>query len=235
MPGSEANYTLSIKEMPVGERPRERLQAYGPSLLSTPELIALILRNGSQGENVLTLATRLVSQFGGLPGLARASVEELAALRGVGPAKACELKATFELGIRLAASVDDLKPVIRSPQDAAGLVATEMSLLTEEELRVMVLDTKNQVLTVHRVYRGTVASAPLRTAEVFREAVRRNAPNIVVLHNHPSGDPAPSSDDIQATERLVQASKVLGIDLLDHLIIAGGKFVSLRQKGMGFH
>jgi len=210
------------------------LQAYGPSLLSTPELLALILRSGSQGESVLTLATRLVSQFGGLPGLARASVQELATVRGVGLAKACELKATFELGLRLAAAVDDLKPVVRAPQDAAGLVLTEMSLLTEEELRVMMLDTKNQVLAVHQVYRGTVSSAPMRAAEVFREAVRRNAPNIIVLHNHPSGDPTPSPEDIQATERLVQAGKLLNIELLDHLVIAGGKFVSLRQRNLGF-
>ncbi|MGQ9553017.1 MAG: RadC family protein [Anaerolineae bacterium] len=227
-------YSPSIKELPEHERPRERLQAYGPNVLSTPELIAIIMRTGARGENAVALATRLIGHFGGLPGLARASVEELASLHGIGLAKATELKAAFELGIRLAASVDDFKPVVRGPNDAAGLVLTEMSLLAEEELRTLILNTKNQVLTIHRVYRGTVNSAPMRAAEVFREAVRRNAPSIVVVHNHPSGDPTPSDEDVNATEQLRQAGQVLGIDLLDHLIVAGGRFISLRQRGLGF-
>lgn len=234
MQDSGRAYYPSIKELPEHERPRERLCAYGPALLTTPELLAIVLRVGARGENAVALATRMLSHFGSLPGLARASVEELSALHGMGPAKAAEIKAALELGIRLAASVDDLKPVVRGPQDAANLVLTEMSLLTEEELRTLILDTKNQVLTVHRVYRGTVNSAPMRVAEVFREAVRRNAPSIVVVHNHPSGDPTPSDDDVRATERLRDASLILGIDLLDHLIVAGGKYVSLRQKNLGF-
>jgi len=231
---SDRPYVPSIKELPEHERPRERLQAHGASVLSTPELMAIILRTGARGENAVALATRLVGRFGGLPGLARAAAEELAQVHGIGMAKACELKAAFELGIRLAASVDDLKPVVRSPADAANLVLTEMSLLTEEELRTLVLDTKNQVLTINCVYRGTVNSAPMRAAEVFREAVRRNAPHIVVVHNHPSGDPAPSEEDVRATERLWQAGQVLGIELLDHIVVAGGRFVSLKQRDLGF-
>jgi DNA repair protein RadC len=227
-------YSPSIKELPANERPRERLYAYGPGLLTTPELLAIILRTGGQGENAVAMATRILSRFGSLPALARASAEEIAAERGMGPAKAAELKAAFELGVRLAASVDDLKPVIRNPNDAANLVLTEMSLLAEEELRTLILDTKNQVLAIHRVYRGTVNSAPMRVAEVYREAVRRNAPSIVVVHNHPSGDPTPSEDDVNATQRLRQAGEVLGIDLVDHLIVGGGKYISLRQKNLGF-
>ena len=227
-------YVLTIKELPENERPRERLQAYGPNSLSTPELIAIILRTGSRGENAVSLATRLLGHFGGLAGLARATLEELADMHGIGLAKAAELRAALELGIRLAASTDDLKPVVRNPGDAAGLVLTEMTLLSEEELRTVLQDTKNQVLTIHKVYRGTVSSAPLRAAEVFREAVRRNCPGIVVVHNHPSGDPTPSQEDIHATERLREAAAILGIDLLDHLVIGGGRFVSLRQRGLGF-
>jgi len=227
-------YRLTIKEMPETERPRERLQAYGAGVLSTPELLAIIMRTGSRGENVLSLATRIVSHFGSLPGLARASVEELAAVRGIGVAKACEIRAAVELGIRLAASVDNLKPAIHGPADAAGLVLTEMSLLTEEELRVLVLDTKNQVLTIHQLYRGTANSAPVRPAEVFREAIRRNGTGIIVVHNHPSGDPSPSAEDVQTTQRLFETGKLLAIDLLDHLIVAGGRYFSLRQKGLGF-
>ncbi len=229
-----SQYRLTIKEMPETERPRERLQSYGPGVLSTPELLAIIMRTGSRGENVVSLATRIVSHFGGLPALARASVEELAAVRGIGTAKACEIRAALELGIRLAASVEDLKPAIHGPSDAAGLVLTEMSLLTEEELRVLVLDTKNQVLTIHTLYRGTANSAPIRPAEVFREAIRRNGTGVIVVHNHPSGDPTPSSEDVQTTERLFETGKLVGIDLLDHLIIGGGKYISLRQKGLGF-
>lgn len=227
-------YRPTIKEMPETERPRERLQSYGPSVLSTPELLAIIMRTGSRGENVVSLATRVVSHFGSLPALARASVEELADVHGIGVAKACEIRAAVELGVRLAASVDDLKPSIHGPGDAAGLVLTEMSLLTEEELRVLVLDTKNQVLTIHKLYRGTANSAPVRPAEVFREAVRRNATGVIVVHNHPSGDPSPSPEDVETTNRLFETGKLLGIDLVDHLVIAGGRFISLRQKGLGF-
>ncbi|NPV09734.1 MAG: DNA repair protein RadC [Anaerolineae bacterium] len=230
----QRRYSPTIKELPETERPRERLQAYGPGVLSTPELLAIIVRTGSRGENAVSLATRIVTHFGGLSELARASVEELAAVYGVGIAKACEIRAALELGIRLAASVDDLKPEIRGPGDAAGLVLTEMSLLTEEELRVLVLDTKNQVLAIQKVYRGTVSGSPVRAAEVFREALRRNAPGLIVVHNHPSGDPTPSPEDVQTTQRLYQAGNLLGIELLDHLIVAGGRFVSLRQKGLGF-
>lgn len=231
---STRGYSPTIKELPETERPRERLYAYGPGLLTTAELLAIILRTGSRGENAVAMATRLLSRFGSLPALARASLEEIAAEHGFGPAKAAELKAAFELGVRLAASMDDLKPVVRCPQDAANLVVTEMSLLAEEELRTLILDTKNQVLTIHRVYRGTVNQAPMRVAEVFREAVRRNAPSIMVVHNHPSGDPTPSEEDVSATQRLRQAGDLLGIDVLDHLIVGGGKFVSLRQKNLGF-
>jgi DNA repair protein RadC len=223
-----------IKEMPEAERPRERLQVYGPGALTLTELLAIIMRTGSHGESVLTLAQRVVNHFGGLPGLSRASVEELASVRGIGLAKACEIRAAVELGLRLATSVGELKPAIHGPGDAAGLVLTEMSLLTEEELRVMLLDTKNQVLCIQTVYHGTVDSAPVRPAEVYREAIRRNAPNIIVIHNHPSGDPTPSPDDVQTTQRLREAGALLSIDLLDHLIVAGGRFVSLRQKGLGF-
>lgn len=230
----EQHYQPKIKELPETERPRERMQVYGASVLSTPELLAIIMRTGSAGENAVSLATRIVSRFGGLSGLARASLEELAQVKGVGPAKACEIRAAIELGARLAASTDHLRPTINSPEDAAALVLTEMSLLTEEELRVMVLDTKNRLLTTQTLYRGTVNQAPVRPAELFREAVRRNGAAILMIHNHPSGDPAPSQDDARTTERIRQVGTLMEIDVLDHLVIGGGRFVSLRRAGLGF-
>jgi len=228
------SYSLSIKELPTSERPRERLHLYGASLLSTPELLAIILRTGSRRENAVTLAGRLLARFGGIAGLAKASVDELANEHGVGLAKACQVKATFELAGRLAAAVGEVRPVVRSPADAANLIITEMSLLASEELRTLVLDTKNQVLGIQTVYRGTVNSAPIRPAEIFRQAVQRNAPSIIVAHNHPSGDPSPSEEDVATTRQLVHAGRILGIELVDHLIIAGGQFVSLRQQHLGF-
>lgn len=223
-------YTL-IRDLPSGERPRERLRDYGPGALSTPELLAIVLRTGAGGESVLSLAARLLAQYGDLVGLARATHAELCSERGLGPAKAAQLQAALELGKRLASAHPEERPVVRSPADVAALVATEMGLLEQEDLRVVVLNTRNQVLTVAPVYRGSVNSALVRPGEVLREAVRRNATAIIILHNHPSGDPTPSAEDVEMTERIVEAGRLLDVEVLDHLIIGHQRWVSLKQLG----
>ncbi len=226
-------YTL-IRDLPAGERPRERLRDYGPAALSNAELLAIILRTGASRESVLAVASRLLSRYEGLVGLARASFAELCGERGLGEAKAAQLKAALELGKRLSSTQPEERAVVRSPADVANLLLTEMSLLEQEHLRVVLLNTRNQVLGVPEVYRGSVNSSLVRVGELFREAVRQNCPAVVIVHNHPSGDPTPSTDDISMTRKMVEAGRLLDIEVLDHLIIGHGRYVSLKERGLGF-
>jgi DNA repair protein RadC len=228
------DYHPRIREMPAGERPRERLRDYGAAALSNAELIAILLRTGTSGNNVLDLSTRLLSLHGGLIGLARMSFAELCAEHGLGEAKAAQLRAALELGLRLASSHPEARATVRSPADVAGLLMTEMSLLAQESLRVVLLNTKNQVMRIEPVYNGNVNSSMVRPAEVFREAVRQNCPSLIVVHNHPSGDPTPSRDDIAITGELIQAGRCLDIEILDHIVIGQGRFVSLKEQHLAF-
>ena len=232
--GPPARYQPRIRDLPRVERPRERLREHGPTYLNNAELLAILLRTGSKAENVVALATRLLSEKGGLAGLARSGFRELGQVHGMGEAKTAQVMAALELGKRLAALGPEERPVIRSPSDVSNLLAPEMALLPQESLRVLLLNTRNQVLAVSEVYRGNVSSAVLRTAEVFRSAVREGCPSILVVHNHPSGDPTPSSDDVRVTGQLVEAGRLLDIEVLDHVVVAQGGFVSLKDRGLGF-
>ncbi|MDY6907234.1 MAG: DNA repair protein RadC [Chloroflexota bacterium] len=227
-------YHPRMKELPAGERPRERLKESGAASLSNSELLAIILGTGTASENVLGLATRLLARFNGLGGLARASYGELCAERGVGQAKTAQLKAALELGRRLVSAQPEERAVVHSPQDVANLLMAEMGSLDQEELKVVLLNTKNQVVAVRDLYRGNVNQSLIRPSEVFREAVRENCPAIIVVHNHPSGDPAPSADDIEVTERLIAAGRLLDIEVVDHLVIGQNRFVSLKEAGQAF-
>lgn len=225
---------LLIRDLPKGERPRERLERYGPQALSNAELLAIILRTGVQGESVLNLASRLLARYNGLLGLARANFGELCAEHGLGPAKAAQLMAALELGRRLMIASPEERPVVRSPSDAASLLMLEMAPLQQEHLRLLLLDTKNRVLGTPTVYIGSLNMSVLRVGEVFREAIRQNCAAIIVAHNHPSGDPTPSPEDIAVTQRIVSAGQLLDVEVLDHLIIGQQRYVSLKERGLGF-
>ena len=230
-----SQYQPMIRDLPHGERPRERLKEFGPKSLSNTELIAILLRTGVKGENVLSLSSRLLARFGGLPGLGRATFGELCGERGLSEAKACQLLAALELGRRFVSLAPEERMVISSPQDVANLLVADMAVLEQEHLRVLLLNTRNEVLSIQEVYVGNVNSSVVRPAEVFRPAVRDNAPSIIVVHNHPSGDPTPSSEDVTITRELVSAGGLLGIELLDHVIMgSGNRYVSLNEKGLGF-
>jgi len=227
--------THTLPEMPASERPRERLARLGPSALSTAELIAILLRTGARGSTALDVGGALLARYGA-EGLATASVDDLCRVSGCGPAKALGLQAAFELGRRVASGglASSRRPSVRSPSDAAALVEGEMATLEQEHLRVVLLNVKHRVLGVHEVYKGSVSASLVRVCEVFREAVRRNCAAIVVVHNHPSGDPSPSSEDVRVTRELVAAGRLLDIEVLDHLVIGRGRWVSLRERGLGF-
>lgn len=231
-PGSR--YHLTIHDFPLGERPRERLKHYGASALSNAELLAILLRVGSPGENVVALGTRLLKEFGGLSGLATAGFGDLAKVKGIGTAKTAQLKAALELGRRLLLSSPDARPQITSPNDAANLLMLDMGTLEQENLRTILLDTKNRVLASPTIYVGNVNSSIIRVSEIFREAIRANATALIVAHNHPSGDPTPSPEDVQVTHSIVEAGNLLGIEVLDHLVIGHQRFVSLKERGLGF-
>jgi len=227
-------YQPLIRELPAQERPRERLKKYGAASLSNAELLAIILRTGAASESVLNLSAKLLARFGGLSGLAKAGFGELCMERGLAEAKAAQLKAALELGRRLLSTQPEERLAVRSPQDVANLLQAEMSLLEQEELRLVLLNTKNQVLAISQVYKGSVNTSLIRVSELFREAVRENCPALVVVHNHPSGDPTPSPEDIKITEQIVKAGKLLDIEVLDHLIIGHQRYVSLKERGLGF-
>jgi DNA repair protein RadC len=227
-------YRLMIRDLPSGERPRERLEHYGAGALSTAEILAIVLRVGTGGENAVRVAERLLARFDGLPGLALATIDELCQEKGVGPTKAIQIKAALELGRRLLVAAPHERPTVRSPADAANLLMAEMSLLPQEHLRTMLLDTRNRVLGIPTIYIGSLNSAAVRVGELFREAIRANSAAMIAIHNHPSGDPTPSPDDVQVTRMIVEAGALLHVDVLDHLIIGRQRFVSMKERGLGF-
>jgi DNA repair protein RadC len=181
-----------ITDLAASERPRERLAEVGAQSLSSAELLAILLRVGVKGENAVQVGQRLLQTFEGLPGLHRASYDEVCAQHGIGPAKAAQIKAAIELGRRLTSESPKDRPTIHSPEDAAELVKYEMGALEQEHLRVILLNTRNQVIAKDEIYRGSVNASQVRVGEVFKAAIRRNAAALIVVHNHPSGDPTPS-------------------------------------------
>ncbi len=231
----EGTAAYRITDLDEAERPRERLAKLGPQALSKPELLAILLRVGVQGENAVQVGQRLLQTFGGLAGLQRASFDEVCHQRGLGSAKAAQIKAAIELGNRLRLETPDEKPAIHSPADAAALVQYEMAGLAQEHLWVINLDTRNRVVNIEKVYIGSLNSSMVRVGELFRAAIQRNAAAIIVIHNHPSGDPTPSPEDIALTRSIVQAGKLLDIELLDHLVIGQARYVSMKERGLGFN
>jgi DNA repair protein RadC len=232
-PGA-ARYQPRIRDLPATDRPRERLRDAGPGALSNQELLAILLRTGQANESALAVAARLLGRFDGLVGLARASFSDLCAEHGLGEAKAAQLQAALELGRRVGASHPDERPVIRHPADVARLLQGEMGLLDQEHLRVVLLNTRNQVMALDDVYHGNVHTAVVRIAELFREALRQNAPSIILVHNHPSGDASPSADDVRMTQQAIEAGDLLNIEVLDHIVIAHGAFASMKELGKAF-
>ncbi|MGE6751885.1 RadC family protein [Rossellomorea sp. NPDC071047] len=222
---------LMIRDFPQDERPRERLIQSGAASLSNQELLAILLRTGTKSESVLQLSNRLLNHFDGLNLLKDASLEEITKTKGIGLAKAVQIMAAVEFGRRISNLAFDDRYSIRSPEDGANYVMNDMRFLAQEHFVCLYLNTKNQVLHKQTIFIGSLNASIVHPREVFKEAFRRSAASIICIHNHPSGDPTPSREDIEVTKRLVECGRIIGIDILDHLIIGEKKFISLKEKG----
>lgn len=221
-----------IRDVPLNERPREKLINDGPKSLGSVDLIALMLRTGTSGESVLTLAQRVINQTGGLRGLTNTTLKELQEIDGIGPAKAVQLLAGVELGRRISRLPPEERPTIHQPGDAAHLLMDEMRFLTQEHFYCLYLNMKNQVISKKCLFIGSLSSSIVHPREVFKEALRCSAASIICLHNHPSGDPTPSREDLEVTERLMEACQLMDIELLDHIIIGDHRYYSMKDKGL---
>ncbi|MHB8125940.1 MAG: RadC family protein [Desulfitobacteriaceae bacterium] len=220
-----------LKDLPGELLPRERLFQMGPETLSNREILAILLRTGIKGENVLSLAERLLVEVGGIAGLAKLTVHELEQVNGLGKAKSAEIKAAVELGRRSVSADPLIRPIVNSPEDIVHLVMEEMRNLDREHFRVVTLTTKNHILGISSISVGSLNSSLVHPRECFKEAIRRNANAIILLHNHPSGDPTPSREDIEVTKRLSEGGHLLGIEVLDHIIIGDKRYISLKERG----
>jgi DNA repair protein RadC len=224
--------SLRIMDLPENERPQEKMFKYGVEALSNTELLALILRSGTNGENILNLCNRILKEAGGLNGLLNLSAEEHMNLKGIKHAKAAQLLALAEISKRFKSYKANDTFKISQPKDAADLVMESMRYLKQEVLKVILVNTKNVVIMIKDISMGSLNSSIVHPREVFSDAVKRSAASLIVCHNHPSGDPSPSSEDINITHRLKECGKILGIDLLDHIIIGNGYYISLKEKGI---
>ena len=227
--------SFTVRDLPPAERPRERLIQLGAEALSAQEILALILGRGVRGESVMITAQKLLGKFGSLQGIADSSVEELSQVNGIGPAKAAQLKAAFELGRRLEGAPREGKAAIKSPEDAVGVVGSTLKGKKKEHFLALLLDTRNRLIRTSTVSMGSLDSSVVHPREVFKEAISASAASVIFVHNHPSGDPEPSEDDIELTRRLVEAGKLLGILVLDHIIVGDGNYMSLKgSKSLRF-
>ena len=226
------SYRTTIREMPADERPRERLLQYGPRTLKSSELLAILLRTGWKEQSALAVAEALMQHYGSLPQLAKASVEDLQRFPGIGPAKAIEIMAACELGRRINAADPEERVTIEGPEDVMALLGAEMRTLDREHFKVLLLNTKNAVMKIETVSVGSLNASVVHPRECFKTAIAASANAVIFAHNHPSGDPAPSQEDRDLTRRLVEAGDILGIQVLDHVILGAGRFVSFRAQGL---
>ncbi len=225
-------YPTAVREMPEEDRPRERLARVGPEALRDAELLAILFRTGTRQMGAVALADHIINQFGNIRNLARATLEELQQIKGLGQVKAIEIKAALEFGKRLASYTDRSKTRIRTAEDVEKLLMTTFKDYEDEHFKCIMLTTKNDLMKIVDVSRGAMDFTVAVPRDVFRHAVREGAAAIIVCHNHPSGDPEPSHDDIALTERLVKSGDVLGIRVLDHVVFGDGAYISLKERNL---
>jgi len=225
--------SYTVHDLPLSERPRERLFKLGSEALSAQEILALILGRGIRGESVMVTSQKLISRFGSLRGVANASIEDLAETKGIGPAKAAQIKAALELSKRLESDTGEkLKPVFKSPEDVVAVMRSKLKGKKKEHFWVICLDTRNRLTHWRQVSIGSLDTSIVHPREVFKEAVSVSAASVIFAHNHPSGDPEPSKEDIELTKRLAKSGEIIGIDVLDHIIVCDESYLSLKAKNL---
>jgi DNA repair protein RadC len=225
--------SFTVRDLPLSERPRERLLKLGSEALSAQEILALILGRGIKGESVMVTSQKLLSRFGNLKGIANASVEELSEIKGVGLAKAAQIKAALELSKRLEGDAGEKqKPVVKSPEDVVNIVKSQLKGKKKEHFLVLCLDTRNRVINCRPVSIGSLDTSIVHPREVFKEAVSSSAASVIFVHNHPSGDPEPSKEDVELTKRLVKAGEIIGVDVLDHIVVCDRSYLSLKASNL---
>jgi DNA repair protein RadC len=225
------SHNFLLRDVPNDERPRERMQQFGAQALSNAELLAILLRTGTYAESAVRLAQKVLIEAGSLRNLVDMSMDQLKTIKGIGPAKALQIQASIELGRRLARTSMNERITIRSPQDAASFLMEDLRYLQKEHFVVLFLNTKNHVVAQETLSMGSLNASIVHPREVFRAAIKRSSASIICVHNHPSGDPTPSPEDIAMTSRLVEAGQIIGIEVLDHIILGDQNFVSLKEKG----
>jgi DNA repair protein RadC len=225
--------SFTVHDLPLCERPRERLLKLGSEALSVQEILAVILGRGNKGESVMDISQKLIKRFRSLRGVANASVEELTQTKGIGPAKAAQIKAALELSKRLEADAGEQpKPLLKSPEDVAAVVRSQLKGKKKEHFLVLCLDTRNRLINCKPVSIGSLDTSIVHPREVFKEAVSSCAASVIFVHNHPSGDPEPSKEDVELTKRLAKAGEIIGIDVLDHIIVCDKSYLSLKAKNL---
>ncbi len=226
------NEAIMIRDLPLEERPREKLAALGAGALSNAELLAILLRAGSKNESAVQMATRILTRVGSLRNLPDLSLEELQENKGIGPDKAVTIKAALELGSRLATTPRQLADSITTPAQAAELFMEELRYKKKEYFKILLLNTKNHVISREEISVGSLSASIVHPREIFNLPLRKSAASIILFHNHPSGDPSPSQQDLEVTRRLVDAGNILGVVVRDHIVIGDGCFFSFREKGL---
>ena len=224
--------SFTLHDLPKEERPRERLKKVGVDNLSLAELLALVIERGKKGENVLAVAQNLISHFGNLENIKKASIEELCQVKGIGFATACKLKAVFKLGEKAQTTSTKYGQKIESPKDVFELLKNDLGDKKKEHFKILSLDSRNKLISIDDVSIGTINASLVHPREVFKTAIQHLAVSIILVHNHPSGDPEPSKADLEITKRIVEAGKIMGIEVRDHIIITKTKFLSFKQKGL---
>ncbi|MCL2550270.1 MAG: DNA repair protein RadC [Methanimicrococcus sp.] len=220
---------IKIKDYPAAERPRERLQKHGPDTLSDAELLAIVLRTGTSGMNSLTMCRHILTSMN-LKELSRRTIPELSKIRGIGPAKACQIVSVFELSRRLETYTDKPKTKVSCPDDIYRFIYPKIREEKQEKFIIMCLDTKNQIISDDIIFIGSLDASIVHPREIFKTALLASAASIILIHNHPSGDPTPSREDIITTNRIIESGKLLGINVWDHVIIGDGCYISLKQE-----
>jgi DNA repair protein RadC len=217
-----------IKDIEASQRPRERLEKHGADALNDAELLAILLRTGMKGSSAVEIGQQVLIKFEGLAGIQQSTFPELCDVEGVGPAKAAQIKAAIELGMRLSRYTPEERPIITSPQDVAAQVQYKMARLEQEELWVLLLDSRNRHLRTEQLYKGSLNSSTVRPAEIFRSGIRHNAASLIIVHNHPSGDPSPSPEDVNLTRMLIEIGATLELPILDHIVIGSRGTSSIK-------